>query len=758
MARRRPTAGKHRRHRRTPAGSALVLALTALSAFPCLATLDLYAPQYSGCGVVTVNGYVDTAPPADSLTWEWGDGCVTQSWFPATHHYAENDTYAVVVTASPTGETDQVSAVIVNAENPTCRYRVNVTPTWVLLRDGETTQQLTVEIQDAQGQILSNDDFTFTFASDNPAISVDALGNVSSSGFGSGWITVDVSGVEVKGRTRAVAGRFRVEPAVLYLSMDVGNTTGAITAYAENADGTAPGGSIAYVGGNYVATVNPVSGLVTALGPPGAFQDSPYFNASLGGEWTRNAAFVRVTSENLGLDATRYGGEKAVIWSPDAVCTYPYGDLIADLQVVSVLDEVYALEQWLTDVTPHDGGTQHLILDPGIDADDTVPCGLAGNPIRLGTGVDNCRSCFGGEDRMQWGIMAHEMGHNFMGQVAFGEFCSLLGGHAGDFSEGMATMLGVHAIDELVGNPSEYGLALETVADLSHEWTPLTPNNVRNVFYPELDAYEAAPDYADFNANLLDAILTQLHDQVGEAFFYRLLSAFYPPHSGLAVLVGTEAEALAFWAAACSAAAGTNLLGQFRDDWAFPLDEAFYHQVFARVRGLVIQRGPLLPHEVGTAAVFRVAPDGDVLADGTVRAAQFLTGSADVAEWVKVSESVEPGDVLELDPNVFSTYRLATSACSSLVTGVVSSSPGLVLGDAEARQPRALLALVGVVPARVANEGGPIMPGDLLVTSSTPGHAMRWAGPDPCPCALVGKALEPMTDAAGMILVLLTAH
>jgi len=44
------------------------------------------------------------------------------------------------------------------------------------------------------------------------------------------------------------------------------------------------------------------------------------------------------------------------------------------------------------------------------------------------------------------------------------------------------------------------------------------------------------------------------------------------------------------------------------------------------------------------------------------------------------------------------------------------------------------------------------------VTSSTPGHAMIWSGPDPCPCAPVGKALEPMTDESGTMLVLLTAH
>jgi hypothetical protein len=73
-------------------------------------------------------------------------------------------------------------------------------------------------------------------------------------------------------------------------------------------------------------------------------------------------------------------------------------------------------------------------------------------------------------------------------------------------------------------------------------------------------------------------------------------------------------------------------------------------------------------------------------------------------------------------------------------------------------QDMALLALSGIVPVKVTNEGGPIQPGDLLVSSSTPGYAMRWAGDGPCPCALVGKALGPMMGNRGVILVLLTAH
>lgn len=155
---------------------------------------------------------------------------------------------------------------------------------------------------------------------------------------------------------------------------------------------------------------------------------------------------------------------------------------------------------------------------------------------------------------------------------------------------------------------------------------------------------------------------------------------------------------------------------------------------------------------------FSVDSGGNVRGDGTFYASEFLTGSADVAEWVTVSEPVEAGDVLELHPNAFATYRLSQYACSTLLAGVVSTKPGFTLGEAGASDRQACLALCGIVPVKVTNEGGPIAVGDLLVTSSTPGHAMRWASQEPCPCALVGKALEPMADEIGIILILLTAH
>ena len=57
-------------------------------------------------------------------------------------------------------------------------------------------------------------------------------------------------------------------------------------------------------------------------------------------------------------------------------------------------------------------------------------------------------------------------------------------------------------------------------------------------------------------------------------------------------------------------------------------------------------------------------------------------------------------------------------------------------------------------PCQVSSENGAIQPGDLLVTSSTPGHAMR--DERPRPGTIVGKALGSLDAGTGVITVLVT--
>jgi hypothetical protein len=202
------------------------------------------------------------------------------------------------------------------------------------------------------------------------------------------------------------------------------------------------------------------------------------------------------------------------------------------------------------------------------------------------------------------------------------------------------------------------------------------------------------------------------------------------------------------------------------------------------------------PSCTNTGAVFRIErATGNVCTDGS-----FFSGGADVAEYVDVNEAVEPGDVVELDPHNPKHYRKARTPYSPLVVGVISSNPGLVLGlklsEQAAPQPdlgrllakranpspsiaqigqgtlllsgvsisgvamqsqgeRPLLALIGRVPVRATTENGPIRVGDLLTSASKPGYAMRCESAEKCEGAIIGKALEPLEEGEGLILVLL---
>jgi hypothetical protein len=166
------------------------------------------------------------------------------------------------------------------------------------------------------------------------------------------------------------------------------------------------------------------------------------------------------------------------------------------------------------------------------------------------------------------------------------------------------------------------------------------------------------------------------------------------------------------------------------------------------------QSGPDLLLSLDAAPVFRVEPSGTVLADGSFYSPALHVGAADVAEWVHVTEPVQPGDVLELDPTQPGSYRVARGLATTLVAGVVSTQPGMVLGGPEPRG-GALLALSGIVPVKVTNEGGSILPGDLLVSSSTPGCAMRWDATQSPSCSFIGKALGGFDGEYGTVLILL---
>jgi type VI secretion system secreted protein VgrG len=181
--------------------------------------------------------------------------------------------------------------------------------------------------------------------------------------------------------------------------------------------------------------------------------------------------------------------------------------------------------------------------------------------------------------------------------------------------------------------------------------------------------------------------------------------------------------------------------------------------------------------------MFRVDAEGHVYARGA-----FHPASMDLAEYFPVSEPATVGDVLVVDPESPGRYGLGRRGLDPAVVGIVSGEPGVLLGSGisrileaddrlaaeleEARQmgdgereeeiwaalrsrfgeTHAPVALSGTVLCKVDAGYGAIVPGDLLTTSATTGHAMR--ADDPVPGTIVGKALEPLADGTGTIKVL----
>lgn len=239
---------------------------------------------------------------------------------------------------------------------------------------------------------------------------------------------------------------------------------------------------------------------------------------------------------------------------------------------------------------------------------------------------------------------------------------------------------------------------------------------------------------------------------------------------GSATSDGTYRRLLRLWddsAAAEGVGAGIDFAGRYNaaGDWAY----------YANVKGVKAnaadgdRAGNLVistQNANGTAMeVVRVGPasfavTGDATFTGAVTGGNIQAKYQDLAEWVPSRNDLEPGTVVVLDPAIGNGVMASTGAYDTTVAGVVSGRPGIILG--EAGDAKEQIATTGRVRVRVDATRAPIRIGDLLVTSDTPGSAMRSEPMDiggrkfHQPGTIIGKALEPLDEGTAQILVLLS--
>jgi hypothetical protein len=151
--------------------------------------------------------------------------------------------------------------------------------------------------------------------------------------------------------------------------------------------------------------------------------------------------------------------------------------------------------------------------------------------------------------------------------------------------------------------------------------------------------------------------------------------------------------------------------------------------------------------------------------DGTTQSTAY-TGTCpggDYAESVDVAgdrTKYEPGDVLVIGADSGSDVAKSSEPYSTLVVGVYSTKPGVVgrrqTTDQKTSKTEVPMAMVGIVPTKVSAENGPIKRGDLLVTSSTSGYAMKGTDRSLLTGAVIGKALGSLDSGTGVIEVVVT--
>lgn len=129
--------------------------------------------------------------------------------------------------------------------------------------------------------------------------------------------------------------------------------------------------------------------------------------------------------------------------------------------------------------------------------------------------------------------------------------------------------------------------------------------------------------------------------------------------------------------------------------------------------------------------------------NGAVRVWTLRGAGADLAEiYGTFDSSLEAGDVVSLDKNMRAGVKKTDKSYDDNTIGVISTKPGLVIGNIEDDASAVTVALSGRVPVKVNLENGPIYKGDYLTSSSVPGVAMKAVKSG----IVIGQAMTEYTD------------
>ncbi|GEM_PF-2027357 len=137
-----------------------------------------------------------------------------------------------------------------------------------------------------------------------------------------------------------------------------------------------------------------------------------------------------------------------------------------------------------------------------------------------------------------------------------------------------------------------------------------------------------------------------------------------------------------------------------------------------------------------------------------------VNGGSDLAEPFTISgeDVIQPGAVVVIDDKNPGSLCLSDIPYDKRVAGIVSGAggikTGLTLKQVGMFDSGRNVALTGRVMCLADASFAPIEPGDRLTTSTVPGHAMKVTDNGKAPGSVIGKAMTPLKEGRGLVLVL----
>jgi PKD repeat protein len=384
------------------------------------------------------------------------------------------------------------------------------------------------------------------------------------------------------------------------IHLNVGETSGA-PLHVVNQDGNPVSGTLGLTTSDPQDLVSvDASKYVMALRAENAASEiGVWVNATLNGESiVSNKSVVRVLPVGYAVpNFSEAVSENTVLYYPTTVNGEDIAAFVTQFQIPTVNEYAYQIENRLMATNPFFGARQIFEVDFGITEENRV-CGISGNPIRLGWNLagNDWQNCFLVPFPVwsppplrspQWGVFYHELGHN----MTWASFIFATGlGHV-NYSEGLASAMGMAAMQEILDNPGRY--PIQSSASLSLQW--LYDRDATGFRNDRLDWLDGGALFSGMDANIVDGIWLYHKTDVprfADRFFLPLQPLSIAALGPILCSVQTSGDngRHTFFAALMSAAAGTNLYSTFLNDYHYPLIQGLYDSAYAAFNGIIAQR------------------------------------------------------------------------------------------------------------------------------------------------------------------------